>query len=514
MQQSHLATGHARLNDPHATPDAGCGVRIAPLAVAVAIGMAAASVAAVHGHAVGIGIAEPAAHRSSDASHGPWRHRETLRPRPIRDRAYGAAIAASAGSLWIGPGRDTDIGDGPATVTVLGPFIPPTPPTTTLEHPEGDRSAGFGLALAAAPGIGVAGSPHAGCSRRACDSGQAHLVLTEDDGSTVLVEVPCPDAAPAAEFGAAVATDGRTVVVASPRADAAGLHDSGAVDVFRVSGTRSSRRAVHVARLISPEPTVSARFGAAVAVDGDWLAIGEPGAGHGTPRPGAVHMYARTATGWALHESLRASAGAVGWHGASVALAGANLLVGAPFALADGGADPGSGRPRTGTAQWYALIDGTWSRQRTFGPGDVAADGTGFGMAVALHGPWAAVGAPGLDAAGEDSGAVWVIHLETGRSQRLAAPHGAPGDGLGAGLAFLAPRERGASLTLAASMSPDPERPPVPGQVELFTLPAPQPSRSASHDASASTMAAAPEASVTPGGIHPEATIRASASAP
>ena len=77
--------------------------------------------------------------------------------------------------------------------------------------------------------------------------------------------------------------------------------------------------------------------------------IGEPGAGRGTPRPGAVHLYSRTPTGWVLHESLRASAGAVGWHGASVALAGANLLGGAPFASADGGADPGSMMPRAGS---------------------------------------------------------------------------------------------------------------------------------------------------------------------
>lgn len=445
---------------------------------------------------------------------GRWVHRQTIHPRPDRPGSFGPAIAAAAGWLWIGPGRDTDIGDGPASVTVLGPVTPPTLPTSSLEHPEGDRSAGFGLALAAARGIGVAGSPHAGCGRRGCDSGQAHLFLAEDDGSTVLVEVPCPDAAPATEYGAAVATDGRTVVVASPRADMSGLHDSGAVDVFRLVGARSTRYAVHVARLASPAPGVSARFGAAVAVDGDWLAIGEPGAGRGTPRPGAVHLYSRTPTGWVLHESLRASAGAVGWHGASVALAGANLLVGAPFASADGGADPGSTMPRAGSVEWHALIDGRWSLRRTIVPEGTVADGMGFGMGVALHGAWAAVGAPGDDAGGEDAGTVWAIHLPSGRLQRLDPPLRAPGDGFGAGLAFLPPTVRGSPLMLAASMRPDAELPLVPGRVELFALATPQPSSPASHDASASAIAATPEASVTTGGTQPDSAMRASAAGP
>ena len=397
-------------------------------------------------------------------SAGAWMHAATLVPPSAQPGTFGHAVAWAGTRLVAGPARDQDVGDGPAAVTVLRPHAP-AEAWTALAEPSGSRGAGFGLALAAAQGICVVGSPHAGCGERGCDTGQAHLACVDDDGSASLVEVPCPGPEVASQYGAAVATDGRWVAVGSPRADA-GAFDAGAVDVFEIS----ARTVRHVARLRAPAPATSARFGTALAVDGGWLVVGEPGAGDGTPRAGAVHAYAFREGRWVLHESLRAPAGAVGWHGASVALAGAELLVGAPFARPHGEDGPRCGA----VARWRRTGD-AWRLARVLAPApsDEPRHGDGFGAAVAIAEGWAFAGAPGDDLLGEDAGCAWAIDLRSARPERLLPEHAGAGDGFGAGLAWT-PGPRSA---LAVAGRADPERPLVPGAIELFEPAGPRPLR-------------------------------------
>jgi hypothetical protein len=293
-----------------------------------------------------------------------------------------------------------------------------------------------------------------------------HLVSPDHDGSWAIDEVTCPDAEAASEFGAAVATDGRWLAVGSPRADA-GERDAGAVDIFEIAAD-PARTVRHVARLASPASRLSARFGAALAVEGDWLAIGEPGAGPDGefPRAGMVHMAHRTAAGWAITESLRAPAGAVGWYGASVALAGGNLLAGAPIATAL------RTRAACGAAVLHALDGGRWTARQVIHP-PAGMPGDGFGTAIALRDGWAAVGAPGDDTRARDAGAAWTIDLGTLRMDRVTARTPREGDGFGAGLAFgraLGTAPAGPTEFLAVSCRPDPERPLAPGAVDLYGL--------------------------------------------
>lgn len=397
----------------------------------------------------------------------PWRWVRTVAPRHAVPATFGAAVASSDGRLWIGPSRDLDVGDGPPQVTAVGilaGFGLPGSGDSLAPHPDADRSAGFGLALAASHDACVVGSPHAGCGRRGCDTGQAHLVTPAHDGTWSVDEVACPEPEPASEFGAAVATDGRTIVIGSPRKDGDAV-DAGIVDVYEV-GPAPVREVTHVARIAPPAPRPSARFGAAVAVDGDWIAIGEPGAGASLPRAGAVHLVRRTGGTWSLQESLRTPAGAQGWLGASLALAGGELVAGAPVAR-----DPAT-RVATGAVAHFHLRDGAWTLRRVVHGNDLGA-GAGFGLAVAIADGWAAVGAPGEDAGAEDAGAAFLLELRTARMQRIAAPTPRAGAGFGAGLAFgtgIPGVAAGPQRFLAVAGRVDPEVPPVPGAVELFGL--------------------------------------------
>ena len=456
--------------------------------------------------------AAPAVH-----SRGAPRWRPVRTETPLRPVAgtYGPALAASDGRLWIGPARDTDVGDGPPQVTAVGVragFGLPSFGTATVGHPSADRTAGFGRALSAAGGMCMVGSPHAGCRERGCDSGQVHLLSPDHDGSWTVEQVPCPEPEPASEFGAAVATDGQTLVVGSPRADSP-ERDAGAVDVFDI-GPAPDRAVTHVARIRPPLPAASARFGASVAVDRDWIAIGEPGAGALPTRPGAVHLLHRTAAGWQLAQTLHAPASAVGWYGASVALAGGVMIVGAPAARST------EARVSCGAAVVHALRGGTWHAERVI-TDPAATPGDGFGMSVALHQGWAAIGAPGDDTRGEDAGCAWITPLRGETLERLDARTPRPGDGFGAGLALgsaAGSARLGPTRFLAVSCHEDPERPATPGAVQLFALFEPQPVLLAQsvgpQSMSASSIAMAAEASVTTAGAQPADCARASTSEP
>lgn len=445
-----------------------------------------------------------------------WRWVRTIRPERAAAGTYGPAIAATSGTLFIGPLRDTDLGSslpGATAVTIRSGFGLPGERAGGIEHPAGDRSAGFAQAIAASDGVAVVGSPFAGCGRNGCSSGQAHLVVLAHDGTRSIDEIACPEPQPASEFGAATGTDGLTVAIGVPRFDGAAV-DSGAVDVYELLRTEAGIEPRHVARLLSPDPAPSARFGAAVAVEGDWMAIGEPGSGPRLPRAGNVHLARRIGGRWQLIDSLRASAGVDGWLGATVALAGGHLAAGAPI-----GRDKVTGHRAGAVARW-SLRGGTWIADEPLAAPELP-PGSGFGMAVALREGFIAVGAPGDDAGGEDAGSAWVAPFGSRTALRLQARSPRPGEGFGAGLAFGTAVGRapvGPTRFLAVAGRPDPEQPAGPGTVELFGYRPPDPVLLA-HPASpqsrsASAIAIAADASVTCTGRHPDSSARASAAGP
>jgi hypothetical protein len=460
----------------------------------------------------------------------PWQWTRSAAPATPVPLAFGPAVAADGATLWIGPARDDDIGDGPPQAASLevgaGPGLP-VHRAAEVPHPLGDRGAGFGRSIAAEGGMALIGSPDAGCGAGGCDMGQAHLATRERDGSWSLAEVACPSPRERSEFGGAVALHGTLLVVASPR-EGSQAWDAGAVDLYEaVPPHRGSVAPVptirHVARLRAPVPNPGGRFGTAVAAAGDRIAIGEPGAGGDVPSSGAVHLARRLPSGWAIEASLRAPAGDGGWFGASLALAGDDLLVGSPIARAPDGT-------RAGTVAHYSFRDGRWTLRRILRP-PLPEAGMGFGMAVAMQDGWIAVGAPGDDAEGEDAGAAFVADMRSGRVRRLLAPSRAAGSGLGAGVGFGAGSgwaPDGPTRFLAVSFRRDPELEPVPGVVELFGFREPEPVLLAApasqpgaapqsagpQSRSASAIASAADASVTGAGRQPDSSSRASASGP
>lgn len=151
------------------------------------------------------------------------------------------------------------------------------------------------------------------------DAGVVHLFDGLEPAGT-LVAAPMPEGA---RFGAALATEGEWLFVGAPR-----WNGSGAVFVHRGSGTSWELHAV----LTMPLPTDDAWYGQAISVSGDLLVVGAPFAETEAGRSGTAFAYEWDGEIWKLAGELHAPGVASGFVlGASVAAGDGIAVVGAPY---------------------------------------------------------------------------------------------------------------------------------------------------------------------------------------
>ena len=231
-----------------------------------------------------------------------------------------------------------------------------------------------------------------------------------------------PASEPRARFGSAVASDGDITVVGSPLAPGGGR-----VTIFR----RTNRSWMMERELQAPVPSEGDQFGASVAIAGSTIVIGAPNSGAGK---GAAYTSTASASGWSNANALVSPASASGDRfGAAVAIAGPTIVVGAP------GASAGAGRAFVFGGTPVTLVAPN------------AGSGDRFGTSVAVSGSRIAVGAPGEDSLRSgiqlatplehdelysDAGAVYVF-AATGAFEAFVKPVGtSAGDEFGAAVAL------------------------------------------------------------------------------
>jgi FG-GAP repeat protein len=248
------------------------------------------------------------------------------------------------------------------------------------------------------------------------------------------------------QFGKAVAVSGNTIAIGMPNdpSGSAGvggnpadisLLGSGAVVVFVRSGTSWTQQAY----IKATNPGQIDNFGAAVALDGDVLAVGAPfedsaaigvdpiggGADSDAQNAGAAYTYRRTGTSWARESYIKPS---LSTHdslfGTAIALSGDTLAIGAPGEASSArgidGNQSDASMMNAGAA--YVFVrgqGGVWGQQAYVKAVNTGA-GDRFGGAIAVLGDTMAVAAnfetglgSGTDAdpqmrGGGQSGAVYV----------------------------------------------------------------------------------------------------------
>jgi hypothetical protein len=191
-------------------------------------------------------------------------------------------------------------------------------------------------------------------------------------------------------FGSGVAISGDRIVVGAQLEDSGSTTDmtddsvlnSGAAYVYRHDGSGW----VFEAYLKAPVPRADARFGNAVAIDGDTIAVGAFQDTDVTAVSGAVYVYRRTGTTWAPEGTLHADvSNGAGRLGQSVAISGDIVAA---------GAYAGSGTlASSGIVRIYQRTGTTWAFDEQV-EADTPLLAEDFGFAVGLSNGVLVVGAP------------------------------------------------------------------------------------------------------------------------
>lgn len=188
------------------------------------------------------------------------------------------------------------------------------------------------------------------------------------------------DAAAGDRFGDAVAISGETAIVGALFNDVAGA-DSGSAYIFQRNGATWSQHA----KLTAGDGAAGDRFGDAVDIEGETVAIGsyfDDGVGVNS---GSVYIFQRSGAGWSQQAKLTASDGHhVDTFGNKVALSGDTLVITAN-AEDDAGID-------SGAAYIFKRSGTTWNQQSKLVASDAATYEL-FGYRAAVSGERIVVGA-------------------------------------------------------------------------------------------------------------------------
>jgi hypothetical protein len=304
-----------------------------------------------------------------------------------------------------------------------GCFSPPSPATKIMAT-DGSGVDRFATALAAQGGTLLAGAR--GEDQPAPDCGAAYLFQYDCQAWAQVHKFNAPDAAPEADFGAAVALRGGVAAIAADLDDEAGA-EAGAVYIFRQDGGDWAFEQ----KITAADTNAGDQFGSAVALGPGVLAVGAPRADAPAPLSGAVYLFRRIGSAWIETQKLTASDGAEGdLFGQSLALDGEYLFIGAPF--------DGDVAPACGAAYVFRLVNGTWiQHQKLVPPQSVLGDQAG--TAVALRRETAVIGARWAEAGQTNAGAAYV-YRRTGSTwaleQRLTASDGAADEYFGYAIAI------------------------------------------------------------------------------
>jgi uncharacterized membrane protein len=235
--------------------------------------------------------------RDAEADAGGWVLRATLRP-ASGTLGFGRAVAVQGGTVAVG-----SLGAVHLFEVSEGRW------EQVLEASPPGLGESFGRNVVLNEAELLAGAPSDGM-------GAVHRWLRWSDGWRPADPLRAPEDAGIAGMGRSLAADGRVLVAGG----------AGGVQLFNwQEGTW-----LVMEQLRAPASSARSSFGGSVSVDGLYLAVTASQEWAGATGAGAAHLYHLSGAGWAPHARvIGADAGAQGDFGASVALRGDRLVVGA-----------------------------------------------------------------------------------------------------------------------------------------------------------------------------------------
>lgn len=278
----------------------------------------------------------------------------------------------------------------------------------TLVPSDGNTGDNFGSSIDIDGDIAVIGAPFVDVGG-SLEQGAVFIFMRDETGSWQETrKITVPDGAQYDQFGFSVAIDGERIVVGAEEAAANGNSSEGVAYVFERNEGGADAWG-QVAKLIGPNIIQNlAEFGHSVAIDGDFILVGVPGAGPSTH--GAAYLYARNEGGtgnWGLvasfYDDIYDTNSSMG---TSVAIDGDRVVVGALYLdMAQGSYSNEGGiyiyeRHHGGTDAWGQTA-------KIFGSD--ATNNDRAGRSVAIEGNLVAFGASNQEGGSSGEGHVYIL---------------------------------------------------------------------------------------------------------
>jgi len=264
------------------------------------------------------------------------------------------------------------------------------------------------------------------------DRGAAYVFTRSGSSWTEQARLIAADGGKGDRFGTAVSISQDTVAVSSRKNDEAG-DNAGAAYVFVRSGSSWNLQK----KLTAPDADPDDKFGDVVSIKGDTLVVGARSDNVAGNESGSAYVFVRSGSTWSLQDTIFPADGRAGDKFAdSVALdrGGDVLVAGAPFGDAKG--------RDSGSAYVFVRSGDNWTEEAKLVPSD-SDDGDQAGFKVALDGDTAVLGSPYHDGPGNDSGAAYVFTTDSGgwsQRQKLLGSATAAGDVFGFSVRIVADR--------------------------------------------------------------------------
>lgn len=321
-------------------------------------------------------------------------------PDPAYQDKFGTAVAIADTRVAIGvPYDDTGAGDAGAAYLYDTTSGTPSTPAATIYHASPANGDSFGSSVGNSGSRVVVGAPLEDTSAQ--NSGGVHVYnLATATPTTPVLSVANPNPSISDKFGEAVAISGLRFVASAPLDDI-GATDAGRAYVFNLASPTPSTPDL---TLNNPSPEANDQFGNAIAFSGNRIVVGEQLDNTGATDAGKVHVYDTTSGTPTLpiHTLTNPNPAEYDRFGAAVSISGTRVVVGAP-------SDDSAGPTDSGRVFVYDLSGSTPTVPVLTLAKPGAASRDRFGDAVAVSGTRIAVGAPGDDSGGADAGVVYVF---------------------------------------------------------------------------------------------------------
>jgi hypothetical protein len=234
------------------------------------------------------------------------------------------------------------------------------------------------------------------------------------------------DGSSADKAGTSVAISGAQGLVGVPFDDDRAAN-AGAAYIYRFNGTAW----VQGQKLTAPDGAAEDRFGYGVGISGNIAVVGAFGDDDKGSNAGAAYIFRNNGSSWVFEQKLLAADGAAGdSFGFSVGASGTNVLVGA-YGDDDRGAN-------SGAAYVFRNSGSTWTQAIKLAAADGAAYDY-FGVAVALSGDYALIGADLDDDVAANAGSAYVYRYNGSawaQDAKLTASNGVADDHFGISVAI------------------------------------------------------------------------------